>query len=363
MAHSRAARISVGTAAVTAALTIGAPAAALAATGPAWHIAHRFAPHQSYAFYRSVAVSGSHAWAVGGYGVAGNGLPAAAYFSHGRWSASRVPGSAAYVGTIAAVSADSPTDAWAVSPGAVLHWRDGRWTIAKRWNLNGGPPGPFKSGITALSPSNVWVFGGTWNGNHTWHLHGRTWTQVKGAARTIFSASAISPGNMWAIAGASVNVLLHYSGGTWREVSSPALKGLAFGSIYATRAGLWVTASPAGRTGLELLHLGKRGRWSATHMPWSLPLSTVNPGGLPIGGLSPDGRGGFWFSAYSTGANCLLHVSSAGRWSRARIGRDEVGGFALVPRSTSLWAVGSIPSSRGQYPFTFALIWAYGKAA
>ena len=185
MSRSRGTGIAVGGAALAVALVASpAPPVQAAAGSAGWHVVHRFGPRGSYAAYTSVAVSGSHAWAVGGYGVAGNGLPTAAYFSRGRWSRSPVPGNPAYVGGIAAVSADSPADAWAVSPGAVLHWHAGKWSIAKRWNLNGGPPGPYKSGITAFSPANVWVFGGGTFGNGTWHLTGRRWIKITGPAAT-----------------------------------------------------------------------------------------------------------------------------------------------------------------------------------
>ena len=319
---------------------------------------HRFGPRGSYAAYTSVAVSGAHAWAVGGYGVAGNGLPTAAYFSRGRWSRSAVPGNPGYVGGIAAVSADSPADAWAVSPGAVLHWHTGKWSIARKWNLNGGPPGPYKSGITAFSPGNVWVFGGGTFGNGTWHLNDGKWTKITGAS--IFMASALSAHDMWAIGGAGANSILHYTGHRWQIVTSASLKGLQFGSIFASSAAsVWMTASPTGKTGLRLLHLHGT-RWTAYAPPWSLPLSAVDPGGLPAGGLSPDGHGGFWLSAFSSGTNWLLHFSSSGAWSRVRMGGDAVRSIARVPGTASLWAAGSTPQNRARYPYTTAVIWAHG---
>ena len=108
-----------------------------------------------------------------------------------------------------AVSADGPLDAWAITVGNVLHWHNGKWTVAKSFSPKGGPPGPLLTGITALSPTNVWVFGGTGYGvgRGTWHLHGHTWTKVTGAGRNIFGASA--QGNrMWAIGGRNGDSLL-----------------------------------------------------------------------------------------------------------------------------------------------------------
>jgi hypothetical protein len=360
MNRSRVARIAVGSAALAAA-TVASPALPVqAAAGSAgWHVVHRFGPRISYSVYTSVAVSGLHAWAVGGYGVAGNGLPTAAYFNRGRWSRSPVPGTPTYIGSIAAVSADGPSDAWAVSPGAVLHWHTGRWAIAKRWNLSGGPPGPYKSGITALSPGNVWVFGGSSFGNGTWHLHGRKWSRITGVGRDIFMASALSARDMWAIGGAGANSILHYTG-SWRIVTSSSLKALQFGTIFASSAAsVWVTASPTGKTGLRLLHLHGT-RWTAYALPWSLPLSAVDQGGLPRGGLSPDGHGGFWLSAFSSSSNWLLHFSSSGKWSRVLMGGEVVRSIVRVPAAAAMWAAGSIPQSRVMYPYTRAVIWAHG---
>src|SRR5258707_1049454 len=168
----------------------------------------------SFSSYRSVTASDqSHAWAVGGTGVAGYGSPIAAHWHQGRWSASAMPSRA--VGSVVAVSADGPRDAWAVTVGNVLHWHTGRWTIAKSFSLEGGPPGFQPTGITALSPTDVWVFGGTghWAGRGTWHLHGHTWTKVAGAGHNIFEASAPSPRSTWAIAGRNGDSILRYANG------------------------------------------------------------------------------------------------------------------------------------------------------
>jgi hypothetical protein len=362
MARARSFRVAAAASAVAAIVAVSSPAAAQAAGGASWQIAHHFDAGKSYAEFRSVAVAGSHAWAVGGDGVAGNGAPVAAYFSNGRWSASPVPGNAAHIGEIAAVSADGPQDAWAVAPGAVLHWDAGRWHIARRWNLSGGPPGPYKSGITAFGPANVWVFGGTSFGNGTWHLHGRSWTRVTGPGSRVFAASAVSPDDMWAIGGSGTRSILHYSRGSWQKVTSPSLAGLVFGSIFASSAAsVWVTASPSGKTGLRLLHLHGT-QWTSYPIPWTLPGDAVDPGGFPAGGLSPDGRGGFWLSAFSSArhSNWLLHFSPSGRWSRVRMTGSIVTAIVQVPHTTKLLAVGSTPHSGGPEPFTNAVIWGYG---
>jgi len=60
----------------------------------------------------------------------------------------------------------------------VLHWNGVRWTVPLRLKQS-GYHADF-TGVTALSPSNVWVFGGEQNGLTdlvgfgTWHFNGRT---------------------------------------------------------------------------------------------------------------------------------------------------------------------------------------------
>jgi hypothetical protein len=364
MARARAARIAVGTVAVAVAMAVGSVLPAQASAGSGWHIVHRFAPRESYAQFFAVAVSGSHAWAVGGYGVAGYGLPAGAYWNGQRWEAARFPAST--VGEIYSVSADSPDDAWAATAGDILHWHDGRWTIARTLNLDEGPPGPLNWGINAFSPTDVWVFGpgGFGPSGGTWHLHGRTWTRITGAGRSIFTASAVSSRDMWAIGDPASGAILHYSAGSWRKISAPALKGLQLGGIFASSASsVWLVASTKDATGLRLLHM-TGSSWKAYPVPWALSLSAGDPDGIPVRALSPDGHGGFWLSAYSTSrsGNWLLHVSSSGRWSRLPMDGDVIRNIVRSPRTRALWAVGSTPQGTGPDDFSNAVIWRYGSA-
>jgi hypothetical protein len=360
MARPALRRLVLGVSAGLAVLGTGA-LPALAAGGPHWHVVYRHRPG-GYASFTAVAVSGSHAWAVGsGPSVAGNGVPAAAYFSQGHWSASRLPGSPAVLGELTAVSADSPADAWALSSGGTaLHWHAGRWSIARSWRFgDGGPPGPLMTGVTALSPANVWVFSPDIG---TWHLTGKTWRRVRGTAGTIYRASAVSAGDIWAIAGRGNGSIVHYTNGSWRTVPAPAQPGLQFGSIVASSASsVWVTASPAGSTGLQLLHLHGR-TWTAYRAPSALPLQSFNPQHDPVGGLSPDGHGGFWIAAHSKklGTDWLVHFSAAHKWTQVAMAKAVVYDVVRVPRSTALWAVGSVPRTQAAFSFTNAVIWAYG---
>jgi hypothetical protein len=254
-----------------------------------------------------------------------------------------------------------------VTPGDVLHWHGGRWTIARTWNLDEGPPGPVKWGVTAFSfsPDNVWVFGPAGSGpsDGVWHLHGHAWSRVTGLAHSIFSASAVSASDIWAINAARAGSILHYSGGTWHAVTGPAIAGLRFGGIYASSpTSVWITATVSKTAGLQLLHL-QGSRWTAHPMPWTLPVSAVDPDNIPAAALSPDGRGGLWLSggySSSRNSNWLLHFSQGGTWSRVAMHGGEVMGLARVHGSTGMWASGSTPQGSGAYPYTDAVVWSYG---
>lgn len=364
MAPARSIRIAIGGAVAAAAMTVSLASPAQAASRSGWHVVYRFAPG-GYAGYTEIAVSGSHAWAVGsGRSVAADGLPAAAYYANGKWSVSPLPRTQYGIGAIDTVSSDGLDDAWAAAPGGVLHWHKGKWRFVRRWRFgDGGPPGPLMTGINALSPDNVWVFSPTNYGIGSWHLHGRTWTRLTGAGREIYAASALSATDMWAIGGPGNGSILHYVRGTWRYVSGPAQKGLAFGAIFASSpTSVWVTASPAGKTALQLLHL-QGTRWTAYPMPWSLPLTAFQPPQVAWGSVSPDGRGGFWITAAPTeaGQHWLLHFSSSGKWSRFATGLASIRNTVRIPGTAELWGAGWVPQ-HGLYSFTNAEIWGYGKS-
>src|SRR5258706_15983376 len=74
------------------ALAAAAPASSAMAVGPqaslGWRIVYRHVTTNSFSSYRAVATSGlSHAWAMGGTGVAGYGSPHRAPRPQGRWVA------------------------------------------------------------------------------------------------------------------------------------------------------------------------------------------------------------------------------------------------------------------------------------
>jgi hypothetical protein len=330
------------TLASAAALALSSALPADASSVPGWRLVYRhlYVPGNS-AYFAVTAVSGRSAWAVGSADFAGptGGVPTAAQWHNGRWTATAMPPHLTSI--LWAVSADSSTDAWTISNlgGYVLHWHSGRWTVARRWSESGLQRE--LTGVTAFSPTNVWVFGGSgvFPGIGTWHLHGHTWTKVTGPGGNISFASALSPSDMWAVGGTTVgeDSIVHYAGGKWHHITSRALRGLQFNGILAvSRGNVWALATNGGKPSTARLLQLSRGRWTARALP----------AGFDPTHITADGRGGLWFTALNrTNAVWLLHRSATGRWA---IVRDPGAlALALIPGTRSLWGAGAVSHKSG----------------
>ena len=339
----RPAQVLVG-AACGAGLAFSPAISAQAASSPGWRVvfSHHYGGATTSSGYLAVASPGkAAAWAVGGVGGNGNvatGRPAGARWMHGSWRAVRLPSGLS--GWLGEVSADSAKDAWAVSifTGIVLHWNGTKWAVARRFPEHGLPSE--LTGVTALSPSNVWVFGGPGAdpGLGTWHFNGHSWQHVTSSpANGIETASALSATNMWAIGSASApqDSVAHFTG-SWTTVGAKALSGLQFSAITAVnRHDVWAVGTvQTDAFKPRLVHMTSRG-WSRVRVPFLVdPIS-----------MAPDGRGGIWITADNSSGLWALHRSATGSWSRIKI--EATPGLlriALIPGTTSLWGAGSVLS-------------------
>jgi hypothetical protein len=340
------------------ALAFGASASASAsvkpAASPGWRQVYskHYGAANSYSGYNAVvATSKSSAWAFGGSNVAGgNDLPVAAHWNGRAWTASALP--AGVSDEIIAASAPAANDVWAVSfdGGWVLHWNGSKWLVAKHFKATGEI-----TGITALSPTNVWVFGasGMGPGLGTWHYNGRSWSKWQGNAVGLQNGSALSAANIWALGGtkAPFSTIMHYTG-AWHPVTASALAGLQFGRIAALSAtNVWATAFVAGGSQEVPYLVHFNGKWTRYKLPW--PLS-------PGQALASDGQGGVWLTATSSsGEIYFVHRTAKGVWSRTPIvspGKGVVDGLAHIPGTSSLWSVGlNVGKTDGS-----AVIWADG---
>lgn len=353
-----------GLMAAVAALAFALPAQAAphpAAARPAWHVAFRHQYEQAFGGYLTVVAPGKgDAWALGGAGAGGGlttGTPVAAHLSGGKWRAAALP--AGLSGTIAWASASSPRDVWAiVGLGEdVVHFNGSHWYVARRF-----PSTAELTGVTALSPADVWLFGapGFEQGLGTWHFDGRTWTHVvSGAATGIDTASALSPRDIWAIGSARSpqDSVVHYNGKRWQRVRAPALAGASFNDILAlSPASVWVVGDhPGGQAPHLLLHFNGKS-WSRVRMPG-------NGRALRI---ASDGAGGFWVltNPYPPAAGnreTLLHRSRSGTWTGSSFSPAAgagLSGLTVIPGSAALWGAGEIATKTG----TEAAVYARGSA-
>ncbi|HTX84965.1 MAG TPA: hypothetical protein VME44_22495 [Streptosporangiaceae bacterium] len=357
MRNPRRACLALGVAAATAvAMGFALPASA-STKSPSWRLAfkHHYSGGGNSLYFAVAAVSRRAAFAVGSANFAGpiGGVPVSARWHDGHWTALTMP--SGLTGILGAVSADSSKDAWTVSQlsGLVLHWHNGRWTVARRFSESGGLAQEL-TGVTAFSPTNVWVFGGSgaYPGVGTWHLHGHVWTKVTGLGGNISFASALSARDMWAVGGINVgqDSIMHYVHGKWHHVTSPALDGLQFNQILAlTSNNVWTVASKGGAPStMRLLQL-HNGRWIRHALPKNYdPIDMV-----------ADGHGGLWLTAEHTtkGGIQFLHRSASGRWSVIHDPGAEY--LALIPGTSSLWGAGSTTYKAGFE----AAIYAHGPAS
>jgi hypothetical protein len=337
------------------ALALGVPAQAAATS---WSVAltKHYGPATNYSAYMAVAAPGADdAWAFGttnGAGEPAPGTPVADHWNGTKWSSSPLPSGLS--STIVAASAVSASSVWAVTEvgGDILHWNGGKWSVAE------DAPGTdlLFTGITAVSNSDVWAFGSSsvGPGLGTWHYNGHTWTQVNGSAVGLVSASAVSAKDIWAIGstseGPAGGLLKHYNGTSWKTATAAALSDLQFGGIVAlSSSNVWATAENDSGEALLVHYDGSQ--WASVTVPYS---------GIGLNSFAPDGQGGFWLDGYDTTSSktWVLHYSAAGTWSRTTLATGSMGPLALVPGTTSLWGVGSVPTST---PASNARVWAYGQ--
>jgi hypothetical protein len=364
--------ITISAAAATVAVvsaTALAPAWAVSRAGHAsafsgWRIVleRHYGKLANFSMYDSVAAaSRSAAWVLGGTDAADprtiGGRPVGAYWNGRRWSPVPLP---VGLGPLSgfALAASGRSDAWAVSNfgGYVMRWNGSRWVIAKRFRSVTGVGGVVHgalTGVTILSRTDVWVFGGqpfSYPAFGTWHYNGRGWTKVGGAAAGLSSATAASATEMWAVGTTGFdpwhNVIAHYQHGTWRRASDPALTHLFFGRIVAAAGDVWVGASTADSKPRPVLLRRHLGHWAKVAIPWRI---VVNP-------LAPDGHGGIWFAGASDRQEWLVHRTAAGSWTRTLIPHGILD-LGLVPGTTSFLGVGDLPRPPG----TDAVIFARGR--
>ena len=357
--------VTLGAAATLAAAA--APAAASTPTPAHWHVIYQ---HQfgGFSLFTAIRPGGpGEMWAAGGHGAAGNGLASAVLWKNRAWHVTPVP-EPTTLGTITAISADSASDAWAVTAnGYVIRWNGRHWRIARRLpEPQQGPPGDQPTGVLAVSARDVWVFYPTWrdprgrvHGGALHELNGR-WHPVTGRGRSVIAASEVTRSDLWAIGGSVSHAgLLRLARGRWQPISVPGSAGITFTSVLAQRSGtVWALGWPAKGTGPGTLMRLSGSNWSRYPLPSALqqgPFSGTTA-------LAHDGHGGLWITvpAFYPHGGHLLHFTR-GTWQpvnfAANVNADSV---VTVPGTNTLCAAGEKANySTGNGP---AVVWSTGRS-
>jgi hypothetical protein len=182
--------------------------------------------------------SAQDAWAVGRhYSASGVPQTLALHWNGSTWSRIDAPSPGSRWDDLWAVTARSPTDAWAVGAYAngngvvyhalILHWDGHAWSRAAT------PRGRSTQlfGVTALSKDDAWAVGEKHCAPVAWHWNGHTWSDVpvrrKGCS-SLSAVSADSSSDAWAVGnstgGLPVHVhsfTVHWDGTAWTHVKSP----------------------------------------------------------------------------------------------------------------------------------------------
>jgi hypothetical protein len=199
----------------------------------------------------------NQAWAFGGTNPGGPSAPVATLWNGESTTTATLPSD--LPSFISDASATSGTDIWAASRYGryLLHFDGVRWEVAKRWQQGQ------ITGLTAVTPSDVWAFGTTADGTSdigTWHYDGASWQRVTGLADSIMRASAVTASDIWAIAASpAAYSIVHFDGTAWQTVpTGTELDGMHVRDILAVSgADVWLLGDKADATGgvrLVLLH-------------------------------------------------------------------------------------------------------------
>lgn len=286
------------------------------------------------------------AWLLGGTNPGGPSTPVAAQWNGSQLTTAALP--SGLTSFVSDASVTSSNDVWAVSQYGryLLHFDGVQWRVVKRWQTGQ------ITGLTAISPADVWVFGTTDDGTSdvgTWHWDGYNWQRMYGLADSIVRASATSDSDIWAIAASSASYsILHYNGTSWQPASTGSdLVGVQPRDILAiTPSDVWVLGTQtdtAGGPRLVLLH------WNG--VGWTSLVTQINAW---AGRLAAGANGTALVTATpadSSATGLILQVAAPGGWpvvaADSSLADGSVSDVVLAGDTRSLWASGAILTRLG----------------
>jgi hypothetical protein len=242
--------------------------------------------------------------------VAGAALIMAATAPAAAGSPGQVRGAAAgslHLDMLAGAAATSRANAWAVgckivSPGddcgatLIEHWNGRQWTTT-------GSPGPGRSGslaaVSAVSRDDAWAVGSDSAGALALHWNGHRWQRVPTASLGTMNArldgvAAVTAKDAWAVGYAGQDTLIeHWNGTRWLRAASPDPSGQdLLGAVTAIAPDdIWAVGEDytGGSTGDTTLTLAERWNGSSwTQVPAKNPGGTGESYFSGVSAISPD---------------------------------------------------------------------------
>ena len=331
------------------------------------------------------ALSPTNAWAVGSYcafGCAGGNAVERMLLIHWNgtaWAKVASPAQTAGVGyELTGVAGDRSADVWAtglwynnnlgtVGP-VILHWNGTAWSEVP--SPNPGAYGNQLSAVTAVSPTNAWAVGihytSTGQGTLILRWDGATWSRVAGpnpgSGSTLTSVGADSATDAWATgsypsAQKQATLALRWNGTAWSKAATPSPGG----TINELDAVTALSATNAWAAGDYCLSSACRGypprdtlilHWNGT--AWSKAASPDPGFGNHLAGLTATSAtdawavGDFYGSASTNTRTLILHWNGTA-WSKATSPNPSTSSNDLTSvsadSSTDAWATGTYCAS------------------
>ncbi len=275
------------------------------------------------------------------------------------------------------VAATSTGDVWAVgtaNQGSVLpvtlieHWNGTLWQVVS--SPNPGPGNNHLYGVTALSPTNVWAVGYSYNSpvqTLVEHWNGSAWSVVASPSPGTFdnrlvSVAALSPTNIWAVGYYALNdtssrvLIEHWNGAKWNVFSGlnpgSATTYNRFNSVTAISASdVWAAGNYTNAQGTPetLVEHWNGQRWSLVASPSP---GTVND----LYGITAVSATSVWaVGVYQNAQNAtqsLIEHWNGSAWQVVASPNPQNGGIlnsVAAISASDLWAVGEAgyPSGGG----------------
>jgi hypothetical protein len=266
------------------------------------------------------------------------------------------------------VSADSPTDVWAVglsqTGSLIQHFNGSTWSTAL--DSSG-----YLVGVDARYWNDVWAVGGSnWFSpvaTVIWHYDGSSWTRVPspspGEGGYLNGVVATSRGNAWAVgliapggngvrASYTAPLVEHWDGTKWQvqPVVVPAAGGQFRGVAATSRNDVWAVGWTGGNslgTTRNLIEHWNGSRWAVVPSPD--PAGSVSSGLDSVSVISPTNAWAVGTSSNGSTAQTMIEHWDGQSWtivpSPTPDGDDQLNSVAAIS-ATYAWAVGLTNPSR-----------------